>query len=214
MTDCSNAAMRDLLPQLAADRLPGAERVAVEAHVASCPTCRAELALVQEMRRAFARTPALDVSAIAAGVSRATAGAATRTTPVRLVAEELPAVAARRPRFRMAWGIAAAALLAVGLGNALSLLREQPVREVAAVPQPRLVTDSIQAPAAASTVAGAAPSAPAPAADSTGLALGATLAMATDAELEALLLELDAVEALPGADPEPVVEVSLPGGRS
>lgn len=99
MTDCPNAEVRDLLPELAAGSLAPPERARVEAHLAACAECRAELALLEAIRRTFARPVAVDVERIAAA---------------------LPAPVAARPRrFRAArWPIAAAvSVFAVGAAS-------------------------------------------------------------------------------------------------
>src|SRR5437870_551008 len=68
MIDCSNGDMRDLLPELVHDRLAPSERARIEAHVASCEACRAEVALLRALRATMGRTPAIDVASIAAAI--------------------------------------------------------------------------------------------------------------------------------------------------
>ena len=68
MTDCPNADVRDLLAELVAGTLAPDARAAVEAHVAGCAECRAELALLEAVRRTFARPVAVDVDRIAAAL--------------------------------------------------------------------------------------------------------------------------------------------------
>jgi predicted anti-sigma-YlaC factor YlaD len=62
VTDCTNAELRDLLPDVLHGSLTAADRARVEAHVAACSDCRAELALLQ---RVFASYPAPHVNASA-----------------------------------------------------------------------------------------------------------------------------------------------------
>src|SRR5688572_14310628 len=52
MRDCSNAEMRDRLPELMHGRLLGEELAATRAHVTGCPDCRDELALLERVRAA------------------------------------------------------------------------------------------------------------------------------------------------------------------
>ena len=76
MTDCTNAELKDLLPQLFLGRgtLGVADEASVRAHVDACADCRAELALLEAVRaHADAVTPRMDTAAILAGVQRATA---------------------------------------------------------------------------------------------------------------------------------------------
>ncbi|MEX2152868.1 MAG: zf-HC2 domain-containing protein [Gemmatimonadaceae bacterium] len=67
MRDCSNATMRDRLPDLLHERLPVAERADVRAHVAACPECRAELELLTRIQAATV-TPRVDTSRIVAAL--------------------------------------------------------------------------------------------------------------------------------------------------
>ena len=52
MRDCSNGEVRDRLPELMHNRLAGEALVVVRAHVADCADCRAELALLEQLRTA------------------------------------------------------------------------------------------------------------------------------------------------------------------
>jgi predicted anti-sigma-YlaC factor YlaD len=67
MNDCPNAEIRDQLPDLLHERLDPAARAVVEAHLAACPDCRAELALLRSLRDA-AFVPPVDVSRIVAAL--------------------------------------------------------------------------------------------------------------------------------------------------
>ncbi len=65
MTECTNDAMRDLLPLLAHDALDAAGTAAVRAHLAGCVACVAELALIEHAARAFdAAAPTMRIDAI------------------------------------------------------------------------------------------------------------------------------------------------------
>ena len=68
MTDCPNGNERDLLPELVAGTLAPDVRAGVEEHVAGCPDCRAEIALLEAIRRTYARPVAIDVARIAAAL--------------------------------------------------------------------------------------------------------------------------------------------------
>ncbi|OYV74079.1 MAG: hypothetical protein B7Z72_01020 [Gemmatimonadetes bacterium 21-71-4] len=57
MTDCPNAEVRDLLPDLLHDRLDEATRMRVEAHLRACEECRGELALLRSLRAAAVPYP-------------------------------------------------------------------------------------------------------------------------------------------------------------
>lgn len=67
MTDCPNAEGRDLLPDLLNDRLDGAARARVEAHLRTCEECRGEMELLRNLRAA-APAPRVDVAGIVAAL--------------------------------------------------------------------------------------------------------------------------------------------------
>src|ERR1043165_8137988 len=65
MNDCSNAEIRDRLPDLLHDRLDARARAEVVAHVEACADCRAELELLRSARAMFAaQAPRVDVGRI------------------------------------------------------------------------------------------------------------------------------------------------------
>jgi anti-sigma factor RsiW len=68
MSDCPNVVMREHLPDLVNDRLAADARAKVEAHVASCAECRAELDLLRQVRAA-APSPRIDTARIAARIA-------------------------------------------------------------------------------------------------------------------------------------------------
>ena len=100
MSDCPNGEIRDLLPDLVHGTLRGEARTRVEAHVAGCAECAAEVALLREARRVLQRAPALDVARVAEGVRRRVA---LRARPTRTFST--PRVAA----WRIAAGVVAVA---------------------------------------------------------------------------------------------------------
>lgn len=66
MTDCDNAEVRDLLPDLAAESLAPAEMARVQAHVDRCTDCAEELALIRTARAVRPRAVAIDIAKIVA----------------------------------------------------------------------------------------------------------------------------------------------------
>ncbi len=185
MTDCRNDAMRDRLPLLAAGRLDIASRAAVDAHLAECADCRAELALLQRIRATTSRAPHVDTERIAAAVR----GAAR----VRRV----PPPAARAASWRR-WRVAAAAAAAVVLAL-LAYDGREPSTPGAApsgseVARSVAIDDSIVVAASE-------------------LSFGGGLADLTTDELSQLVAALYDFDALPSADPYPIApEISLEPG--
>ena len=59
MTDCPKVAMRDLLPDHLHGSLDARTGAELLAHLEGCAECRAELALLDQSRRALDRVPAI-----------------------------------------------------------------------------------------------------------------------------------------------------------
>ena len=208
MGDCTNGELRDLLPELANDRLDAESRQRLEAHVAACDECAEELALLRALRPSLLREPAVDTQRIAAAVLARTRDASSRA----------PARARLATRWRIA--IAAAALLAAGaIGYAAKAHRFIGSPEVAVAPTPEKSTrdtgDTSRsaprpalAPAPERKVAATPPHAATRAA-ATSLASAGVLDNVSDLsddEVRALTASLDHLSAVPDADPSPGVD--------
>jgi Putative zinc-finger len=219
MSECTNGDMRDLLPELVNVKLAADEQVQVESHVASCPECSAELALLRSLRPALMSAPDVDTRRIAAAVRAQTS-------------------AVRRPdarstltiRWRMA--IAAAAVLAVSaLGYVVHSHHEAGVPEVAVThPNKGAVRDStggsglaaesahapVVAPPRSTTVrapqqqiAAAPRSSAARAGQPATLATSAVLdnlSDLSDEDVRLLTASLDKLSPVPAADPAPGID--------
>ena len=205
MNDCPNADMRDLLPDLVNGRLDAEARAAVEAHVAGCADCRAEVALLRAVRSAMHISPALDLSAIASAI---------------------PAYRAPVRRSWVGWRLAAAVTLLVAGGSSVVLLNRAPSASVsvavtkmapvaepivaAAIPAVRPSVDSV----ATAPVVSPAPAYGRPAAVP---AVGHELAMAggsltdlSDGELDALLRDIESLDAVTTTDVDVPVISPIP----
>ena len=204
MTDCPNAEMRDRLPDLLHERLEMSVRAALMAHVDQCEDCRAEVALLREARIVLSPdVRAVDVVAISRVVIEKT------RTPVNAQVRRSP---------WMDWRIAASvALLLVGAGSVKMLVGSRAAASPAAAVAD---TSSVLPNAARPETVAAEPirmSEPAPVvtAASAELSAAAPVSDLSEIELRALLQELDAIDAVPSAEPEQVnVRVSLPGNGS
>jgi hypothetical protein len=69
MRDCSNGEVRDRLPELMHNQLAGETLALVRGHVEGCADCRAELALLEQLRSASV-APRVDTSRIVASLPR------------------------------------------------------------------------------------------------------------------------------------------------
>ncbi|HEX2723534.1 MAG TPA: zf-HC2 domain-containing protein [Gemmatimonadaceae bacterium] len=197
-----NIEVRDALPDLAHGRLSRPEIVVLSEHIQSCAGCRAELALLREVRRSQPLAPAIDISRITSAIPP--------YGRVALAAGPTKRVELKRP---LGYAIlAAAALIAVVVGGR-TLTAPSGVRGMnAGNPPTAPVITIVGAPAPASAEAPAvrAPEvaiARAPVVkkrDVPSLSLIAGTQDLSDAELESLLSELDAIEAVPSAEPQSV----------
>lgn len=70
MSDCENAEMRDLLPDVVAGRLSDVEAARVRRHIDGCASCEAELSLLRAVRAARPRPVPIDIAKIVAQLPR------------------------------------------------------------------------------------------------------------------------------------------------
>jgi anti-sigma factor RsiW len=195
MSDCSNVEMRELLPELLHDALPLPERERLEAHVATCDECTAELEVLRTARRVLSsrRIPLIDTAAI-----------------VRSLPRPVPATAVRRYRTASALRIAAAvSVISLG-GISLSVARSFFQGASSASSDSALSTVKSGS-RGESAVATSQPARPAPSAlpiKQSGLTVGGGLSDLGTDDLKTLLNELEKIEPAPAVEPE-----SFSGGR-
>jgi len=210
MSECTNGETRDLLPELVNGRLGAELQLAVEAHVAECAECAAELTLLRGLRPALMRGPVLDTKRIAAAV-RAQMAAATQRGP-----------APRGTPWRLA--IAAATLVAVSAIGYAVVTRERAAPEAVAVHAPDSSTGGestrasiaapVPAPVAPAPRAAPAPAPPrqvavAPSAAPTASAIGGVLdnlSDLSDDDVRTLTASLDGMSAVPDIEPAPEID--------
>ena len=197
MNDCPNVDVRDLLPDLVNGRLHGDALRAVEAHVASCADCRAELALLREVRASVRTAPVVDVGAIAAA---------------------LPSYRAPARRSWVGWRVAAAITVVAAGASSLVVIRGGPrltdtsstvvvgARRAAPVPaSPAQPADSAivqpQAPRAITPEPRTADAA-VPAAERELAMTGGALTDLSDRELATLLKDIESMDVLPTVEVE------------
>lgn len=234
---CADDGVRDALPALLHGRLAGAERARVEAHVAGCAACAAELAVLRDVRGALAAgAPRLELDAIAATVRAATVPASTPAlVPGARVAPAAPLapawavgpapVAGSRWRGARAWrALAATVLVAAGtagvwLGQGSSANRATaPNAGVAVAPAARVGTPRGHVGDSSAVLASApAPTTVRPPAASTvlasaGAALGAHFDDLSDDELQTVLDAVDGEGGLLSAEPAAAIPAVATGG--
>jgi hypothetical protein len=87
MIDCSNAEIRDQLPELVNGQLAGESLAAVRTHVASCSPCQSEVQLIERARAALIlATPRIDASRIAQSLPTPRAASRSRMFDWRIAA--------------------------------------------------------------------------------------------------------------------------------
>ena len=219
MNDCSNAEIRDQLPDLLHERLDTSARAAVMAHVATCIDCTEELQLLRDVLGMIdARTPRVDVAMIVSALPK---------PPIRTAPRVLPSMASvagtRRRRIWSDWRIAAAVtLLVAGGGSAVLLNREHvqgPATSVASRAstshaRPAISPSTVIAPPTATAPShivnpSAAPASPETVASAddhadADLGNGNRLGDLSEQQLQTLLKEIDKLPAVPVTEPEPV----------
>lgn len=202
MSDCENTAMRDLLPDVVAERLSDVETARVRRHIDGCAACDAELSLLRAVRAARPRPVAIDVAKIVAQLPRPAAHAAGGTDPnvVSLESRRAASLPATRPsvwRTRSVWRMAATIGVIIAGGWSVVLLRSGGVAPMmaGASDSVRLVAAAESLGTAVSSVAAAvdSPTATKTAASSTA---GAVVSFGdvgdyTDEELQRVLDRLD-----------------------
>jgi hypothetical protein len=193
MRDCADGNLRDLLPAYVHETLPAAERARVAAHVGSCVDCAAEVELIRAALRAYP-APAVDI---------------------RRIVKSLPAAPReRRSGGRLAgreWLVAAAVgFVVIGAISIVSLRGAFSAKPIArAVPSAGSRAESATVAVAKAapvpdTPAVVAPSgrAASPRTVAPSISFGGGLGDLTDEQLNMLLGEIDALDALPTVEPE------------
>ena len=206
MRDCEDGNMRDLLPAYAHGALSDAERAEVSAHLAMCRDCAAELELIEAASRAYL-APKIDVSKIVKSLPSAPRGP-------------------RVPFFTTRAGqlAAAVAIMAVGALSVLALRGwfRGNTYDVEVGGRALASNDTARSPRAAVLDSPAVVSAPAARDSATkpvasGLSFGGGLSDLTEDQLDTLLNELGALDAMPSAEPETHLTPIVPpadGGHS
>lgn len=180
MSDCLNIEVRERLPEWLHGTLPASERAVVDAHLATCAECAAELDVLRvAMATLRARpVPRIDTRAIVAALPKP----ASRQAP--------------RPSFASRWRIAAAiTVMALG-GMSLAVVRQY-FGHVPTVDSTIAITQVAES----ATARPATPDTPV-AGQQVGLTAGGGFSELADDDLETLIGALDRLEAVPHVDPD------------
>jgi len=202
MNDCTNAMMRDQLPDLLHERLDASARAVVLAHVNECVDCRDEMQLLRDVQRTLAaRAPRVDINYVIGALPKAPAPKTVRLEPRRRIWSD--------------WRVAAAVTLLVAGGGSFALMNSTSVTPVATVidtPSAVAVTPAVTTPVAetaneARTVAAktATPAEVATSEDPANASVGdSRLGDLNEQQLQALISDIQGFRAVPATEPEPV----------
>lgn len=205
MRDCPNAEIRDLLPELVHERLDAATRPVVIAHVDGCDACTDELALLRRLVLVRVAAPAIDVARVVAALPAPPAAAV-----------------ARRGRSWSRWGGGVGLALAAGLAGVMVVHgpgrdSREPAQGPSAVVRAPSMAPVASAPSVGSSTGAVAPTPVpmhAPAASTRGeLALAGSLEGVSDDGLAKLLADIEALDAVPSAEPETELPVARTGSE-
>ena len=178
MIECFSPEVRDHLPDLVHGRLGEVDTATMLAHIEACDACAAEVELLRAVRREAAIAPVIDVSRVVAALP----------APAVRPTVEAPARTGQRVGL---WKVLTTAAVVAIVAVAGTRLASDPAK----IGVPSVAVDPVTAEANSVAVPATQPGA--------SLALVAAVDDLTDDEIEELLGELDAIETIPSAEPEP-----------
>ena len=200
MTDCSNAEMRDRLPDYVNELLSLADAAVVESHIESCDECSDEVALLRAVLAERPRAANINVAAIVTSLPRS--HVADRS--VRSISSA-PSVVGKTS-FRSWRSIAAVAILAVG-GAATLVAKNGATNSVAVTSRPEstyVATTPVGTAVKPVSPETASAKLPVSNAKKAALSVG-ELSDYSDAEIEAVMARLEKWDGAASADPMPGV---------
>ncbi len=188
MNKCIDNEIQELLPDLLYQSLDGATKQRVEAHVATCESCREELDVLRTVKAAAVFAPVIDADSIVRQIP-----------PYRMI---VPGVEQPKRTRMVSWLVAAGFALAIVGGGALvvsnqSRQPQSPARYGQVASPPGEPTETSVA--ALDSNAG----------ETRPLALASTadLSDLSDGNLQQLMNEMNDFDALPASELEPVIAV-------
>ena len=199
MNKCPDTEIQEMLPDLLHRTLTDDARQRVEAHLASCESCREEMEILRTVKSAAVFAPSIDVDRVVRQIP-----------PYKAIIPAIEAPAWHRP---VQWLVAAAAALIIIVGVSILATRhnvrvERLVRTDTL--EPRVVDNSNAAlpPKWARVDSQQRANRGAPAlAQAHALALAAGVDGLSDRSLVQLMNEMDRFDALPSTEPDPVISV-------
>jgi len=197
MNKCTDSDIQEMLPDLLHRALSDSERRRVEAHVATCESCREDLDVLRTVKSAAVFAPTIDVNHVVRQIPpyHTIVPTTERPTTTRMVS----------------WLVAASlALVALGGGSILLQSNGSPASGSRVTPQPPIANATAPEPTKptqAESVVAPGPIAQPVVARPHALALAAEADGLSDGGLVQLMNDMDDFDALPGSEPDPVLSV-------
>jgi anti-sigma factor RsiW len=195
MNKCTDSDIQEMLPDLLHNALPGDAKKRVEAHLATCESCQEELDVIRTVKDAAIFAPSINVARVVRQIP-----------PYRTI---VPAIEQPARTRMVSWLVAAGLALAVVGGGSAIVMRQISNETGSAVaiapkspsvtpPAPTKTPEPIAAPDITS------PTTPSP---THALALATDVDALSDGSLVQLMNDMDRFDALPNAEPDPVISV-------
>jgi anti-sigma factor RsiW len=192
MNECTENEIQEMLPDLLHGTLPADARARVDAHLASCEQCREDLEVLRAVKSAAVFAPVIDIDRVVRQIP-----------PYRMIVPAIERPAATRV---VSWLVAASlAIVVIGGGSLVLARRDAPTARPAVVstqsPAPIPVQPTAEPIAPSQTIVpGAQP-------HTHALALATDVEGLSDGSLQQLMSDMAQFDALPAAEPDPVMPV-------
>src|SRR5437762_7253480 len=198
MNKCIASDVQEMLADLLHDAFDDRAKTRVEAHLATCASCREDLDVLRMVKSAAIFTPSIDVDRVVRQIP-----------PYRTI---VPASQPARAR-AVSWLLAASLVLAaIGGGSALIGKYRGANTSAVATTIARQPITSLPTPAPRESIAASANNATRVPVGTRGLALAADVEGLSDRNLVQLMNDMNDFDALPVSEPEPVISVDSGDG--
>src|SRR2546423_6388556 len=195
MNKCIDTEIQEMLPDLLHGSLDERAVREVESHLAGCESCREDMVLIRAVKGAVVFAPSIDVDRVVRQIP-----------PYRMI---VPGVGQPTRTRVVSWLVAAGLLLAVVGGG--SLLFPRSTTQTPAIARidsgsTKIAKASAPTPVESVSIGAKGTEVSAPA-HPRGLALASDIQDLSDGNLVQLMSDMDRFDALPAAEPEPVISV-------
>ena len=198
MNKCTDSNIQEMLPDLLHRTLADDARKRVEAHVATCESCQEDLDVLRAVKSAAIFAPSIDVD----GVVR-------QIPPYRTIVPAMERPVSTRV---VSWLVAASLVLVVLGGGSVLMVQSRGSRAANPAGNAQVPNTIAKNPEAtklnpSESIAVSRPDAPVALPHPHALALAADADGLSDGSLVQLMNDMDGFDALPGAEPDPVISV-------